>query len=272
LVVAIRVGPWELLDRRYKFKKLAGQGLTTVIADGQPTVLYRGDWSIPKQLRARGWVHIGDPGSWGGYVFDAYQGRRDARSKLYEVVTPVGDRYDYDHVLDATLDPPELFNNSFAAVSPDGQWIVSGEWGATKRLLVFPTPVLNPTTPPTGGDLWLAGTIELDRTVRNVQGAVFFDERTLLCATDDQGTDAHAPLWPVPRQLLAITLAEGLDTLPAPASVECVGSLPRPRGGLGASEVEGIDYQPTTGDLRVDIVPLFPLNQILTMIYRFRRR
>ena len=267
----MRVGPWELLDRRYKFKKLAGQGLTTVIADGRPTVLYRGDWSIPKRLRAQDWVHIGDPGSWGGYVFDAYQGRHGTRSKLYEVITPVGDRYEYNHPLDTTLDPPELFNNSFAAVSPDGRWTVSGEWGATKRLLVFPTPLLNSATPRTGGVLGLAGTIELDKTVRNVQGAVFIAERTLLCATDDQGKDAPT-LWPVPRQLLAITLAEGLDELPARASVECVGSLPRPRVGIGACEVEGIDYQPTTGDLRVDIVPLFPLNQLLTVIYRFRHR
>ena len=268
----MRVGPWVLLDRRYKFKKFAGQGLTTVIADGRPTMLYRGEGSISKRLRAQGWVHIGDPGSWGGYVVDAYQGRSDARSKLYEVTTPVGHRHDYDHALDATLEPPELFNNSFAAVSPDGQWMVSGEWGATRRLLVFPTPVLNPATRRTGGVLSLAGTIELDKTVRNVQGAVFIDERTLLCATNDQDTNAHAPLWPVPRQLLAINLADGLDTLPAPASVECVGSLPRPRGGVGACEVEGIDYQPTTGDLRVDIVPPFPSNQILTAIYRFRHR
>ena len=266
----MRVGPWELVDRRYKFKKLASQGLTTVMADGRPAMLYRGEWSIPKRLRAQGWVHIGDPGSWGGYVVDAYQGRSDVRSKLFEVITPVGDRYDYDHALDATLDPPELFNNSFAAVSPDGQWMVSGEWGATKRLLVFPTPLLNPTTCQNGGVLGLAGTIELDKTVCNVQGAVFIDHRTLLCATNDQGTEADAPLWPVPRQLLAITFTDGLDTPPASASVGCVGPLPTPRFGFGRSEVEGIDFEPTTGDLRVDIVPLFPWSLILTAIYRFR--
>ena len=272
LGVPVRVGSWELVDRRYRFKQLASQGLTTVIADGRPTIRYRGVWSIPRRLRAQGWVHIGDPGSCGGYVFDAYEGRSGAGSKLYEVVTPFGDRCDYEHALDRTLDPPELFNNSFAAVSPDGQWMVSGEWGATKRLLVFPTPVLNPATRANPGVLWLGGTIDLDRAVRNVQGAVFLDERTLLCATDDHGTDAHASLWPVPRQLLAITLAEGLDTLPARGSVECVGSLPTPRCGFGAPEVEGIDYQPTTGDLRVDIVPRFPWNLLLTAIYRFRSR
>jgi len=268
--VATRVGPWELLDRRLQLKKHAGQGLTSVVVDGRPKVLYRGESSIPKHLRAQGWVHIGDPGSWGGYVFDAYQGRPGARSKLYEVITPAGDRYDYEHGLDATLNPPELFNNSFVTVSPDGKWMVSGEWGATKRLLVFPTPALNPATPRAGGVLPLAGTIELDKAVRNVQGAVFLDERTLLCATDDQGTDTAAPLWPVPRQLLAITLADTLDTRAAPASVECLGSLPKPRGGLGACEVEGIDYQPTTGDLRADIVPPLPWNPIVTVIYRFR--
>ena len=49
----MRVGPWELLDRRYKLKKFAGQGLTTIVADGRSTVLYRGDWSIPKGLRVK---------------------------------------------------------------------------------------------------------------------------------------------------------------------------------------------------------------------------
>jgi hypothetical protein len=268
--VAVRVGPWVLADRRYKFKKFAGQGLTTVVADGRPTVLYRGDWSIPKRLRNRGWVHIGDPGSWGGYVLDAYQGLGDARSKLYVVITPAGAEYDYDHPIDVTLDPPESFNNSFAAVSPDGQWMVSGEWGVKKRLLVFPTPLLNRATPRNGGLLVLAGTIELDKPVRNVQGAAFIDERTLLCVTDDHGTEARPPLWPVPRQLLAITLMDTLDALSTSGAVECVGALPTPRYGVGAPEVEGVDYQSTTGDLRVDIVPRFPWNQLLTAIYRFQ--
>jgi hypothetical protein len=270
--MAVRVGPWELVERRYRFKKLASQGLTTVLADRRVTVVYRGAWSIPKRLRNQGWIHIGDPGSWGAYVFDAYQRSGDAHSKLYEVVTPVGDRYDYDHPLDTALDPPESFNNSFAAVSPDGQWMVSGEWGAKKRLLVFPTPLLNPTTPRNGGPLELAGTIELDKPVRNMQGAVFLDARTLLCVTDDHGTDGHAPFWPVPRQLLAITLTETLHARSTSGAVECVGALPTPRFGIGAPEVEGIDYQPTTGDLRVDIVPRFPWNQLLTVIYRFQHR
>src|SRR6478672_13794135 len=100
LGVPVQVGSWELVDRRYRFKQLARQGLTTVIADGRPTIRYRGVWSIPRRLRAQGWVHIGDPGSCGGYVFDAYEGRRGAGSKLYEVVTPFGDRCDYEHALD----------------------------------------------------------------------------------------------------------------------------------------------------------------------------
>ena len=272
LGVSVRVGPWELLDRRYRFKKVASQGLTTVVANGRPTVVCRGDWSIPKVLRNRGWVHIGDPGSWGGYVVDAYQGRRGTRSKLFQVITPDGVRYDYDHVLDATLEPPEAYNNSFAAVSPDGQWTVSGEWGVRRRLLVFPTPLLNPVSPPNGGTLELAGTIQLDKPVRDVQGAAFIDERTLMCVTNDHVNEAPLSLWPVPCQLLAIALEDVLGQASTSASVECVGALPTPRFGFGAAEVEGVDYQPATGDLRVDIVPRFPWNQLLTMIYRFRRR
>jgi hypothetical protein len=269
--VVARVGPWELVDRRYRFKKFAGQGLTTVVVGGRPTVVYRGSWSIPRALRNRGWVHIGDPGSWGGYVIDAYQGRHGSRSKLYQVITPAADRYDYEHPLDATLHPPESYNNSFAAVSPDARWMVSGEWGVRARLLVFPTPLLNPASPFNGGVLGLAGTIELDKPVRNVQGAVFIDERTLLCVTDEPDREASLSLRPVPCQLLAVTLEDLLGTPSTAASVECVGALPTPRCGFGAPEVEGVDYQPATGDLRVDIVPRFPWNQFLTAIYRFRR-
>ncbi|MGW7684357.1 hypothetical protein ACWGID_26675 [Kribbella sp. NPDC054772] len=38
-------------------------------------------------------------------------------------------------------------NNSFAAVSPDVQWMVTGEWGTMDRLLVLPMPGVAATDP-----------------------------------------------------------------------------------------------------------------------------
>ena len=41
-------------------------------------------------------------------------------------------------------------NNSFATISADGQWFVSGEWLQMQRLLVFAMPQRNPSAPRAG--------------------------------------------------------------------------------------------------------------------------
>jgi hypothetical protein len=257
------LGPWQYVDRDHEAKPFANQGLTTVVAaDGSTSVLYRGDWSIPDRVKSQGWVHIGDPDSSRGYVFDAYQGDTGATSKMYEVTTPTGEQFDYLHQLEGD----EKFNNSYVAVSPDGQWMVSGEWDVMTRLLMFPTPILNAATPPTGGALPLSAMITLDRPVRNVQGATFVSDTKLLCSTNDEGTD----LWPTPRQLLEVNLVAPLTGVATNAQVTSLGELPTESLCPGTFEVEGIDYDPTSGDLRVDIVPPAPCN-VLTTIYRFRQ-
>jgi hypothetical protein len=261
--MVVALGPWRYVDRDRKLKAFANQGLTTVMAsDGSRSLVYRGDFSIPRPVKAKGWVHIGDPDSSQGYVFDAYQGEPGATSKMYEVTTPAGQKFDYDHVLEGD----ELYNNSYAAVSPDGQWLVSGEWGVLSRLLIFPTPILNPATPKEGGALPLAGLIALDRPVRNVQGATFVDATRLLCSSNDPNTD----LWPTPRQLLQIDLGGPLTGAATTGQVTSLGELPTESLCPGVFEVEGIDYDATSGDLRVDIVPP-SVCSVLTTIYRFRR-
>src|ERR1700730_12529129 len=103
-------GTWALVDRAHKVKVWANQGLTTVVAaDGTTSVLYRGDWSIPDRLKSQGWVHIGDPDSAGGYIFDPYQADPGSTSKMYDVTTPTGEYFDYVHPLESD----ELFNNSY---------------------------------------------------------------------------------------------------------------------------------------------------------------
>jgi hypothetical protein len=257
------LGPWQYVDRDRKVKAFANQGLTTVAAaDGSTSIVYRGDFSIPRRVKAQGWIHIGDPDSSQGYLFDAYQGAPGATSKMYEVTTPSGQNFDYDHALEGD----EQFNNSFATVSPDGQWLVSGEWGVLSRLLVFPTPILNTATPKEGGPLPLVGMIALDHPVRNVQGATFVDATRLLCSTNDPDAD----LWPTPRQLLQVDLAGALTGVATTAQVTSLGELPTESLCPGVFEVEGIDYDPTSGDLRVDIVPP-SLCSVLTTIYRFRQ-
>jgi hypothetical protein len=259
--VAANIGSWKYIDRHRRLKTFSNQGLTTVVGpDGTTSLLYRGDSSIPRAVKSEGWVHVGDPDSCQGYIFDAYQGL--ATSKMYQVTTPAGDRHQYLHPLEGD----ELMNNSYVAVSPDGQWMLSGEWGDMTRLLMFPTPILNSSIPAGGGTLALAGMITLDRKVRSVQGATFLDATRLLCSTNDLGTD----LWPTPRQLLQIELAAPLSGTAMTAAVTYLGELPTESICPGTFEVEGIDYDPKSGDLRVNVVPPNVCG-LFTATYRYRQ-
>jgi hypothetical protein len=213
-----------------------GEGVATR-SDG--TVLTRGLGSIPITERFEGWNHVGDPDIHDGYVFDAYQGGDDATSKMYAVTTPGGRQYEYVH----PLDPGELLNNSFAAVSPDGQWVVSGEWGEMNRLQVFPTPLLNPSTPAAGGALAQAGQISLNQTVDNIQGCDFVTGTRLLCSSDDANKD-----------VIQVDLPHPLDGTPVTGRVTTLFQLPRESTCSGTFETEGIDYDARARILRVEIV------------------
>ncbi|MFC0039619.1 hypothetical protein [Actinomadura rayongensis] len=254
-----RLGAWKLTGSVEQPSSLANQGLTTVGKE----LRFAGNGTVPDALRTAGWGHVGDPDSTRGYVFDAYQWTAaDPAAKMFYVTTPRGEHYRYVH----PLAPGELMNNSYAAVSPDGQWLVSGEWGTMNRLLVLPTPILNRSTPRTGGTLPLAGRITLDRPVRDVQGCDFVNPVTLLCATDDTGTD----LFPTTKQLLQIKLSRPLRGRDVTARVTSLGQLPLVSACRGEFETEGNDYDPATGLLRVEVVPPSPCDANTT-IYTFRR-
>ncbi|MFI6350068.1 hypothetical protein [Streptomyces sp. NPDC050560] len=220
-----------------------GEGLATY-DDG--SLLYRGLASIPLELRVKGWNHVGDPDIADGDVFDAYQGPDDGTSKMFAVTTPDGQRYEYTH----PLDTGEKINNSFAAVSPDNQWLVSGEWGDQDRLQVFPAPLLNPSTPKTGGTLPQAGQISLDHPVRDIQGCDFVTDTRLVCVSDDAATD----LWPDARPLLQVDLPHALDGEQVTGKVSELGPLPQESVCTGTFETEGVDYHPGSGVLRAQVV------------------
>ena len=262
------LGGWHLVGQTSIDSPDADQGVATVDPRfGAPYELYRGEAAIPASVAAEGWTHIGDPDSRSGFVFDAYQwgGSTPAASKMFRVTTPSGAAYEYVH----TLTSGEEYNNSYAAVSPDGQWMVSGEWDTMTRLLVFATPILNPATPRTGGDLPLAATIQLDHPIADVQGCTFLSSTKLLCATDDSDTT----LWPVPKQLLEIDLPGKLTGKTVTAHVRLLGELPQTSTCAAASdnpfEVEGDDYDARTGDLRVAVIPPSPCSSDTT-VYTFR--
>lgn len=257
------LGRWEETGRDYYFGPWSDQGLATVVSpEGVARMVYRGSWSIPRQLRDEGWNHVGDPDGHSGMIFDSYQTSPSENIKMFAVTKPDGTMETFRHRLTAG----EEYNNSFAAVSDDGQWLVSGEWGQMSRLLVFPTPILNPAAPVGLEDLPLVAQIGLDRPVRNVQGAAFVDAVTLLCSTDDPQTD----LWPVSRQLLQVRLPDPLAGTNVTGQVTCLGGLPLRSVCPGTFEVEGIDFDRASGQLRVAIVPPAPC-KLLTTIVAFRR-
>ncbi|WNM31516.1 hypothetical protein RKE30_14410 [Streptomyces sp. Li-HN-5-11] len=249
---------WTQTGTAYHDSLTGGEGVASR-ADG--SLLYRGLASVPLDLRVKGWNHVGDPDIAGGYVFDAYQGADTATSKMFEVTTPSGKRYDYVHPLDAG----EKLNNSFAAVSPDAQWLVSGEWGDQNRLQVFPAPLLNPSTPATGGTLAQAGQITLDKAVADIQGCDFVSDTRLLCASDD----ASGTHFPEVRPLLQVDLPHRLNGQPVSGTVTSLFALPEQSVCSGTFETEGIDYDAARGTLRVEVVQP-GVCEVSTTVYSYR--
>lgn len=243
-------GGWTRTGSTAVSSLTGGEGIATR-ADG--SLLTRGLGSIPLGLRLEGWNHVGDPDIVNGYTYDAYQGGDDATSKMFEVTTPSGQTYDYTH----PLDPGELLNNSFAAVSPDAQWLVAGEWGTMDRLQVFPAPLTNPATPATGGTLAQAGQITLDHPVDDVQGCDFASATRLLCSSDDAAKD-----------VLQVDLPHPLDGTPVTGTVSTLFQLPETSVCSGTYEAEGIDYDAAARILRVEIVPP-SVCEVATTVYSY---
>jgi len=250
---------WVETGTAYTDSLGGGQGLASRT---NGSLLHRGLADIPLSYRVQGWNHVGDPDIARGYTFDAYQGSDTATSKMFAVTTPAGKRYAYVH----RLNPGEKVNNSFATVSPDARWLVSGEWGDQNRLQVFPAPLLNPSTPPKGGALKEAWQITLDKPVRDIQGCDFVTDTRLVCASDD----ASGELFPESRPLLQVDLPHQLDGQPITGSVRALFGLPqRSLCTDGTFEAEGVDYDARTGTLRAEVIPPGAC-ALATTVYSYR--
>lgn len=262
--VAAALNGWTQVGNNTEFTPTHNEGVATVNPPGgTPYQYYTGTLSVPADLAAENWTHIGDPDSSQGYIFDNFQyGGSNPTSKLFRVTTPSGAHYDYPH----TLVSGEEMNNSWDAVSPDSQWMVNGEWDTMTRFLVFPTPILNKSTPQTGGALNLGFQLKLDHPVRDIQGCTFFSATRLLCSSDDPNTD----LFPNAKQLLEIDLPNALNGSDITGHVVNLGQLPLNSACSGTFEVEGDDYDPATGDLRVLIIQP-GVCEVVTNLYTFKQ-
>ena len=239
-----------------------GEGVATVTPpDGTPYELYRGLASIPPSLYAEGWTHIGDPDSADGYIIDAYQASSGGDPKMFLLTTPSGTTYQYVHA----LAPGELYNNSFAAISPDTQWLVSGEWGTMTQLDISPAPYFNSETSPDGGTLPLSGYIDLSTPVNDIQGCDFVTATELICASDD----TTETIFSNPMPLLEVTLSAPLNGSTVTGTVTDLGSIPESSSCSGTYEPEGVDYDVATGVFRVEMVPP-GVCEIATTIYDYQ--
>ena len=180
---------------------------------------------------------------------------------MFRVTTPGGAKYEYVH----TLVPGELYNNSFDAISPDTQWMVAGEWQAMSHLQIYPAPRLNASTSPTGGTLSLAGYIQLDHAVNDVQGCDFVTATELICASDDSSQTLFSNVKP----LLEIELAAPLSGASQAGHVIDLGSIPEQSVCSGTFEAEGVDYDTATGVLRVEMIPP-GVCAVATTVYEYR--
>ncbi|MFE5186107.1 hypothetical protein [Streptomyces sp. NPDC056628] len=238
------------------------QGLASVEVPANSPNRYTGIGTIPLSVASRGWNHVGDPdASYDGYYVEPYQADSGS-AKMFRVQAPNGGWTEYVHA----LGPGEALNNSFVAISPSGQWMVSGEWGTMTRLLVHPTPGVNPSTSPSANLPWTSS-IRLDRPVRDVQGCDFRDATTLLCSSDDP----DGSLFGITKPLLQIDLSAAPGASDVTGRVTALRQLPLRSSCSGSFETEGIDYDRRTGTLRVIVVS--PGFCVLTdsKTYRFTR-
>jgi hypothetical protein len=257
---AVPVGPWNPVGSDRARALDESQGLATIVRPNETIIRYTGVGTIPPALATQGWNHVGDPGAGHGYYVEPYQ-RDDRGAKLFRVQAPDGTWAEYKHALESW----EALNNSFSAVSPDGQWMVAGEWGTMSRFIVHPMPGIAFTNP--AQNLPYAFAVRLDKPVRDIQGCDFTSPTQLLCASDDpDGT-----LFGIRKPLLQVDLATALNGGDVVGRVIALGALPQESGCSGNFEVEGIDYDERDGTLRV--VVLSPSICLLfdSKTWRFRK-
>jgi hypothetical protein len=238
------------------------QGLTSVEVPANSANRYTGVGTIPLSVSSRGWNHVGDPDeSYDGYYVEPYQAD-SGTAKMYRVQAPGGTWSEYVH----TLASGEALNNSWDAISPDGQYMLSGEYGTMTRFLVFPTPGVNRSTSPSA-NLPLASVVNLDHAVRDVQGCDFSGATTLLCSSDDP----DGSLFGYTKPLLQIDLSAQPGSADVTGHVTALRQLPLRSSCSGTFEAEGIDYDRRTGTLRV--IVMSPGFCILTdsKTYKFTR-
>lgn len=199
---------------------------------------FRNLLGIPLPLLFGGYLHIGDIDAHGGRVYVPYENSGKGTEKAYGAVDLASGRILGWSV--HQLDPGETYNNSWVAVSPDGEWMASGEWEDMTSFLVFRRADVGKPS------IDVAFRIRLDAPLSLVQGCDFDGAVRLVCQDDTAS-----------RRLLQIDLDRPLDgadvgshttvlgTTPADVAVPWLAPLCK-----NPTETEGVDVSADGSTLR----------------------
>jgi hypothetical protein len=109
---------------------------------------------------------------------------------------------------------------------------------------------LNHLTSGYGGALQLTGYVELDHDINDIQGCDFVTPVKLICASDDDTRTLFANQKP----LLEVDLSSSLHGKNVTGHVSDLGSIPQQSSCSGTFEAEGVDFDRSTGMLRVEVI------------------
>lgn len=271
----VPIQSWSLVEETLQIPGLHSQGLASLPAFGPTDFVFTSRFTLDRtredgiealnfafspELLDLGFDHLGDPDARGTQIYGGLEDNSDPVVNPYHRGFAV---FDAETLAIAnwandpgTPDNPSDEDCPWVAVSPDGTWVVTGEWHPMDHVIVYRAATLR--SQHTVGP---EARIPLDVPFNDVQGCDFDGPRVLVCASDD--ADAG-------RLLYAITLSRPLqgETLPPlTARVEPLFPVPLPEMVCGQpQEVEGIDVNGDT--LRVLVLGSCVVDSYL---YRFQR-
>lgn len=259
---ALPVEAWSLAADTLTTPGLHSQGLASLPERGADVIAFTSRYTLdrangatieklasafPTALASQRFDHLGDIDGFAGQIYGGLEdngepyGERYHRALVaYDAETLEPEAYAVDP---GAPDAPGDGDAPWVTVSPDGAWVVSGEWDPQDSLLVFRRDAIL-----AGGEIETVVRIPLDVPLARIQGCDFDGPRVLVCASDDAATGKL-----VSAIVLSAPLGATVDLASVTAHVEPLFPVLIPPDVCGAeAEVEGVDVD---GDeLRVMVI------------------
>jgi hypothetical protein len=266
---------WVLAEETLTNPGIHSQGLATLPALGPTDFAFTSRFTVDhtrdgkvvgfnfafnEELHDLGFDHLGDPDAYGILIFGGLEDNSAPFVNPYHRGFVIFDSEKLSIVWWAN-DPgsPDRIGDGacpWVAVSPDGEWIVTGEWDPMQSVIVY--KVLDVMSEHT---VHRVGEFPIDMPLRDIQGCDFDGPQVLVCASDDSDSG---------RLIYSIVLSGPLqgDALPnLSGHVEPLFHAPVPEKRCdNPQEVEGVDVDGDT--LRVLVLGSCLFDEHL---YRYER-